>query len=76
MAKLKIGNKAPDFELPGVVVIFSCNHCPTVKAYEDRMVAIQRDYEGKEEIRHEGREMFPPLKSERSPNGRGKGVRA
>jgi len=27
-----------------VVVIFSCNHCPTVKAYEDRMVAIQRDY--------------------------------
>ncbi len=30
-----------------VVVIFSCNHCPTVVAYEDRMVQIQRDYAGK-----------------------------
>jgi len=29
---------------PILVVIFSCNHCPYVKAYEDRMVAIQRDY--------------------------------
>ena len=27
-----------------VVVVISCNHCPTVKAYEDRMIAIQRDY--------------------------------
>lgn len=54
---------APDFDLPGVdgknhslssfrgkpvlVVIFSCNHCPYVKAYEDRMVSIQKDYAGK-----------------------------
>jgi len=29
---------------PVLVVIFSCNHCPYVVAYEDRMVAIQRDY--------------------------------
>ncbi|HKT21868.1 MAG TPA: thioredoxin family protein, partial [Nitrososphaerales archaeon] len=29
---------------PVLVVIFSCNHCPYVKDYEDRMVAIQRDY--------------------------------
>jgi peroxiredoxin len=60
---MKIGDKAPDFDLPGadgknyslkglqekkaVVVIFSCNHCPTVHAYEDRMIAIQKDYEEK-----------------------------
>ena len=60
MGTLRTGDSAPGFNLPGVdgknhsleefhekkavVVIFSCNHCPTVKAYEDRMVAIQRDY--------------------------------
>jgi thiol-disulfide isomerase/thioredoxin len=27
-----------------VVVVFSCNHCPYVQAYEDRMIAFQRDY--------------------------------
>ena len=32
---------------PVLVVIFSCNHCPYVVAYEDRMVAIQRDYASK-----------------------------
>lgn len=26
-----------------LVVVFSCNHCPYVKAYEDRMMAFQRD---------------------------------
>lgn len=31
-------------EKPIVVVIFSCNHCPYVRAWEDRMIAIQRDY--------------------------------
>ncbi|MDA4125577.1 MAG: thioredoxin family protein [Thaumarchaeota archaeon] len=60
---LGLGARAPDFDLLGVdgeryslatfegkpvlVVIFSCNHCPYVKAYEDRMVSIQQDYEGK-----------------------------
>ena len=55
--------KAPDFDLPGVdgkshslaglkdkkavVVIFSCNHCPYVQAYEDRIKDIQKDYAGK-----------------------------
>ena len=29
------------------MVVVSCNHCPTVVAYEDRMVQIQRDYAGK-----------------------------
>jgi peroxiredoxin len=58
---LEIGQKAPDFTLPGVddanyslaallashkavAVIFSCNHCPYVRAWEGRMVAIQRDH--------------------------------
>lgn len=59
--KLKIGDKAPYFSLPGVdglnyslesfsdkkllCIIFSCNHCPYVKAYEDRIIAIQRDFQ-------------------------------
>lgn len=30
-----------------LVVIFSCNHCPYVKAYEDRMIEIQKDYQAK-----------------------------
>ena len=57
---LSIGSKAPDFSLPGVdgetyslssfaqktatVLVFSCNHCPYVVIYEDRMVELQRDY--------------------------------
>ncbi|MBN1283923.1 MAG: thioredoxin family protein [Anaerolineae bacterium] len=30
-----------------VAVIFSCNHCPYVRGWEDRMIAIQADYAGK-----------------------------
>lgn len=57
---LKIGDKAPDFRLKnvdgkmvsladytqakGFIVIFSCNHCPFVKAYEDRMIALHEKY--------------------------------
>ncbi len=57
---LRLGDPAPDFSLAGVdkqtyglnsfsdkqalVVVFSCNHCPYVQAYEDRLIAIQRDY--------------------------------
>ncbi len=60
---LSIGTKAPDFTLPGVdgktyslkdfekspvlVVIFSCNHCPTAQAYEDRIISIAKDYKPK-----------------------------
>ena len=60
MANLKTGDKAISFNLPGidganhvlaeysgknaVAVIFSCNHCPYVRAWEDRMVQIQADY--------------------------------
>ena len=61
---MNIGDPAPDFSLKNVdgkayslasfkdakalVVIFSCNHCPYVMAYEDRMIELQKDYEGKE----------------------------
>jgi peroxiredoxin len=31
-------------EKPVLVVIFSCNHCPYVRAWEDRMVALQAEY--------------------------------
>lgn len=60
MPTLATGAKAIDFSLPGVdgktysldtfrdksvlVVMFTCNHCPYVQAYEDRLIAIQRDY--------------------------------
>ena len=60
MMSLRIGDKAVPFNLPGVdntthslaeyssknavVVIFSCNHCPYVRAWEDRMIQIQTDY--------------------------------
>lgn len=60
---LSLGAKAPDFNLPGVdgrfhslsdydhkdilVIIFTCNHCPTAQAYEDRMKSITDDYKSK-----------------------------
>ena len=63
MSKLKIGDKAIPFALPGVddqehsladyaektvvVVLFSCNHCPYVLAWEDRIIQIQADYADK-----------------------------
>jgi peroxiredoxin len=58
---LEIGAAAPDFALPGVdgktrrladfaaakvlVVVFTCNHCPTAQAYEDRLVRLHADYQ-------------------------------
>ena len=27
-----------------LIVVFSCNHCPYVQAYEDRMIKIQSEY--------------------------------
>jgi peroxiredoxin len=59
---LPLGSSAVDFQLKGVdgkthslksfsdkalVVVFSCNHCPYVQAYEDRMVQLQKDYSAK-----------------------------
>lgn len=37
-------------EHQAVVVIFSCNHCPYVQAWEDRMIAIQWDYRDKDVV--------------------------
>ena len=58
--KLKIGDKAPDFSLPGIdgkayslnnfrnknilVVVFMCNHCPYVQGSIERIKAIQSDF--------------------------------
>ncbi len=57
---LKIGEKAPDFTLPGVdgkthelqewkdkrvlVLVFTCNHCPYARAYEDRLARLAGYY--------------------------------
>ena len=30
-----------------VVVVFTCNHCPVAKAYEERLVALNNDYKEK-----------------------------
>ncbi|MDR7520392.1 MAG: thioredoxin family protein [Armatimonadota bacterium] len=32
---------------PILAVIFWCNHCPYVKAWEDRVIALQREYAGR-----------------------------
>jgi peroxiredoxin len=60
---LEIGAAAPAFDLPGVdgrnyklsdfkdakvlVVIFTCNHCPTAQAYEERIKRLHADYKDK-----------------------------
>ena len=31
----------------GFVVIFTCNHCPYARAYEDRIIAIDKEYKPK-----------------------------
>jgi peroxiredoxin len=28
-----------------VVLVFTCNHCPVAQAYEDRIIALQKDYQ-------------------------------
>ncbi|HLU49147.1 MAG TPA: redoxin domain-containing protein [Planctomycetota bacterium] len=60
---LAIGSPAPDFDLVGVddkryrladfadakvlAVVFTCNHCPTAQAYEDRLLQLANDYKEK-----------------------------
>jgi len=57
---LPIGSPAPDFSLPGVdgntyhlsdfsaakvlVIVFTCNHCPTAQLYESRIQQLAADY--------------------------------
>jgi peroxiredoxin len=60
---LPIGAQAPDFKLPAVdgkkyslknfkkadvlVIVFTCNHCPTAQYYEERLKQIMSDYRRK-----------------------------
>lgn len=60
---LEIGAQAPDFKLLGVdgktyslasfkdakvlVIVFTCNHCPTSQAYEERIKKLVTDYKDK-----------------------------
>jgi peroxiredoxin len=60
---LSINSKLPSFNLKGIdgnfyspdsfiganalVIIFSCNHCPYVQAYEERMIELQKKYKDK-----------------------------
>jgi peroxiredoxin len=60
LTTLPIGADAPDFRLPGVdgktyslhdfasarvlFVVFTCNHCPTAQAYEQRIADLQADF--------------------------------
>lgn len=57
--KLKIGDAAPNFNLQGVdgeeysldsfskdflVVIWTCNHCPYAKAYENKLILLAKEF--------------------------------
>jgi peroxiredoxin len=60
---LMIGSVVSDFNLPAVegnnysltsfkdcaalVIVFSCNHCPYVQAYENRIIHLQNEYKDK-----------------------------
>ncbi|MGM0613011.1 MAG: thioredoxin family protein [Bacteroidota bacterium] len=60
---LEVGDKAIEFNLlnvdgeyvsledyqnkKGVVVIFTCNHCPYAQAWEQRIIELHQDYAGK-----------------------------
>ena len=60
---MKLGSALPDFDLPGVdgrsytpkdfadakllAIIFTCNHCPTAQAYEDRIKSLVTDYKAR-----------------------------
>jgi peroxiredoxin len=63
LAQVKVGDEAPTFNLKnvdgkmvslndyrsqkGVILIFTCNHCPYAKAYEDRIIALDKLYRSK-----------------------------
>jgi peroxiredoxin len=60
---LKVGDKASDFKLKnvdgkyvslsdfkdakGFVVVFTCNDCPYAKAYQDRLISLDKKYKSK-----------------------------
>jgi peroxiredoxin len=59
----KVGDKATDFKLKnvdnkmvsladykdakGIIVVFTCNHCPFAKKYESRIMALDKKYKSK-----------------------------
>jgi len=59
--RLAIGSTVPGFSLPAIdgknysledfsafpllLIFFSCNHCPYVQAYEERIIKLQNDFE-------------------------------
>lgn len=59
----KVGDKAVDFKLKnvdgktislgdftnakGFVVVFTCNNCPYAKAYQDRIISLDKEYKAK-----------------------------
>lgn len=62
---LALNSRAPDFDLLGtdsqkhklndfskdvLVVIFTCNHCPYAKAYQDRIIELQNKFSEKVQI--------------------------
>ncbi|WP_111668749.1 redoxin domain-containing protein [Algoriphagus litoralis] len=63
IGKLAIGDQAPPFNLPDLegkfrtlddyadadvlVINFTCNHCPTAQAYEDRYISLVNEYQDK-----------------------------
>lgn len=62
-SQVKIGDKAPDFKLlntdgkmvalsdftnqKGVILVFTCNHCPYAKFYEQRIIHLNDKYASK-----------------------------
>ena len=60
LAALELGDELPAFDLPGIdgkqhtnkdyadaevlVLVFTCNHCPTAQSYEQRIVKLHADY--------------------------------
>lgn len=62
-AGFKVGDKATDFSLKnangkevslakykdakGFIVVFTCNHCPFAKLYEDRIIALDKQFASK-----------------------------
>src|ERR1700761_789821 len=59
----KVGDKASDFKLKntdnkmvsmadykdakGIIVVFTCNHCPFAKKYESRIMELDKNYKAK-----------------------------
>lgn len=63
VTELELGTKAPSFTLPGTdgkehslesvrgakgtMIVFTCNHCPYAVAYEDRLIALTKEFSGR-----------------------------